>query len=74
MRISFAIASGAAALVGDLSATEAQTVEQDMAAAGKADAANDPAGCEKALADVRRILGVLAKRGPSRHVGAAEVS
>ena len=44
---------------GDLSATEAQTVEQNMAAARKADAANDRAGCEKALADVRRILGVL---------------
>ena len=47
--------------VGDLSATEAQTVEQDMAAARKADAGNDQAGCEKALADVRRILGVLPK-------------
>ncbi len=46
---------------GDLSATDVQTMEQDMQAARKADAANDHAGCEKALDDVRRILGVLPK-------------
>jgi len=46
---------------GDLSAADVQTLEQDMQAARTADAANDHAGCEKALADVRRILGVLPK-------------
>jgi hypothetical protein len=47
--------------VGDLSDADLNTLTQDMEAARKADAANDQAGCEKALADVRRILGVLPK-------------
>ncbi len=49
----------AEAQVGDLSEADLNTLTQDMEAAHKADAANDRAGCEKALADVRRILGVL---------------
>jgi len=53
--------AGAEAQVGDLSEADLNTVTQDMEAARKADAANDHAGCEKALADVRRILGVLPK-------------
>ncbi len=51
----------AEAQVGDLSEADLNTITQDMEAARKADAANDQAGCEKALADVRRILGVLPK-------------
>ena len=49
----------AEAQVGDLSEADLNTLTQDMEAARKADAANDHAGCEKALADVGRILGVL---------------
>ena len=49
----------AEAQVGDLSETDLNTLTQDMDAARKADAGNDRAGCEKALADVRRIIGVL---------------
>ncbi|MBV8103120.1 MAG: hypothetical protein JO223_00540 [Hyphomicrobiales bacterium] len=52
----------AEAQVGDLSDADLNTMTQDMEEARKADAANDHAGCEKALADVRRILGVLPTR------------
>jgi len=45
--------------LGDLSEAEAQAVQKDMDAARKADAAGDKAGCERALADVRRLLGDL---------------
>jgi hypothetical protein len=51
--------AGAEAQVGDLSEADMNALTQDMEEARKADAANDRAGCEKALADVRRILGVL---------------
>jgi hypothetical protein len=53
--------AGAEAQVGDLSDADLNTITQDMEAAREADAANDQAGCEKALADVRRILGILPK-------------
>ena len=49
----------AEAQVGDLSEADLDAMTQDMEEARKVDAANDRAGCEKALADVRRILGVL---------------
>jgi hypothetical protein len=55
---SIAAAEGKA---GDLSEADVRTVTEDMEAARKADSAEDLAGCEKALADVRRILGVLGK-------------
>ena len=45
--------------LGDLSDADAEAVGKDMDAARKADAAGDKAGCEKALADVRRILGLI---------------
>ena len=45
--------------LGDLSDADAEAVQNDMQAARKADAAGDKASCEKALADVRRILGAL---------------
>ena len=48
----------AEAQVGDLSDADLNAMTQDMEEARKADAANDQAGCEKALADVRRIVGV----------------
>ena len=51
--------AGAEAQVGDLSEADLNAMTQDMEEARKADAANDRAGCEKALADVRRILGAL---------------
>jgi len=51
--------AGAEAQAGDLSETDLSALTQDMEEARKADAANDRAVCEKALADVRRILGVL---------------
>jgi hypothetical protein len=44
---------------GDLSEADLNALTQDMEEARKADAANDHAGCEKALGDVRRVLGVL---------------
>lgn len=44
---------------GDLSEADVRTVVQDMSRARDADQAGDRAGCEKALADVRRIIGVL---------------
>ncbi len=53
--------ASAEAQVGDLSDSDLNTITQDMDAARNADATNDHAGCEKALADVRRILGVLPK-------------
>ena len=46
-------------LAGDLSEADVRTVVADLAKARDADQAGDRAGCEKALADVRRILGVL---------------
>jgi len=45
--------------LGDLSLADAEAVQKDMEAARKADAAGDKTGCHKALADVRRILGVI---------------
>lgn len=51
----------AEAQAGDLSEADLNTVTHYMDDARKADAANDHAGCEKALADVRRLLGVLPK-------------
>lgn len=47
--------------LGDLTDADVAAVQKDMDAARKADAAGDKAGCDKALADVRRILGVLDK-------------
>ncbi len=53
--------ANAEAQVGDLSDADLNALTQDTDEARKADAAGDQAGCEKALADVRRILGVLPK-------------
>jgi hypothetical protein len=53
--------ASAEAQVGDLSDADLNVLTQDMGEARKSDAAGDHAGCEKALADVRRILGVLPK-------------
>lgn len=47
--------------LGDLSDADVDAIEKDMDAARKADSAGDKAGCDKALADVHRILGVLEK-------------
>ncbi len=49
--------ASAAAKAGDLPEADVRAAAEDMEAARKADAAGDLAGCQKALADLRRIIG-----------------
>ena len=48
--------AGAEAKLGDISETEVHDLTQDMEEARKADAAGDLAACQKALADIQRLL------------------
>jgi hypothetical protein len=52
-----ATVAGAEAKLGEMPAADVERIETFMDEARKADAANDKAACEKALAEARKILG-----------------
>ena len=52
-----ATVAGAEAKLGELTEADVERIETFMDEARKADAANDKAACEKALAEARKILG-----------------
>ena len=50
--------AGAEAQVGDLSEADAKAINEFMEEARKADIASDKQGCEKALAEAKKMLGL----------------
>lgn len=48
--------AGAEEKVGDLSEADARAIDEFMEESRKADAANDRAGCQKALAEAQKVL------------------